>query len=316
MRGSRRSHFRARGCWFLSLLCGFLHRRRGEISRHSKWIHLHGTSNLARVIKRRRISHCQRRAVVVGVVFPGCLVSFQAACHGKILAFLRLATACDPAISLYQGAFLAAFAPRNAIVNVPFTCKRGGTGHECGSSDTHSCWAAYLETAKHSNCTSPKSTWFNWSSSKTSSVLSAMGYIAGERLLKAKRPFTALMVFNDLSAIGAIHAFRDAGRRVSQQISVVGFDDIHAATILQPVLATVRQTLAEMGMLLASEMSANIEDDNSKPREVPVSRNWWCGSRMQFARGIIANRSNRASPMRRPGDSSTRNLRGVCFSVA
>jgi LacI family transcriptional regulator len=73
-----------------------------------------------------------------------------------------------------------------------------------------------------------------------------------------------------MSAIGAIHAFRDAGKRVPEEISVVGFDDIQAATIVQPALTTVRQPLIRMGMLAATELLAIIEDANLQPRQISI----------------------------------------------
>jgi LacI family transcriptional regulator len=96
------------------------------------------------------------------------------------------------------------------------------------------------------------------------------GYVAGKRLLKAKRRFTALLAFNDMSAIGAIHAFHDAGKRVPEEISVVGFDDNQAATIVQPALTTVRQPLRRMGMMAAWELLASIEDANLQPRQISI----------------------------------------------
>jgi LacI family transcriptional regulator len=96
------------------------------------------------------------------------------------------------------------------------------------------------------------------------------GYVAGKRLLKVSQKFTALLAFNDLSAIGAIHAFRDAGKRVPEDISVVGFDDVQAATIVQPALTTVRQPLIQMGMLAASELLASIEGSKSEPHQILI----------------------------------------------
>jgi LacI family transcriptional regulator len=96
------------------------------------------------------------------------------------------------------------------------------------------------------------------------------GNIAGKKLLKQAQKFTALLAFNDLSAIGAIHAFRDAGRQIPQEISVVGFDDIQAATIVQPTLTTVRQPLIRMGMLAATEILASIEDPTLKPHQISI----------------------------------------------
>jgi DNA-binding LacI/PurR family transcriptional regulator len=69
--------------------------------------------------------------------------------------------------------------------------------------------------------------------------------------LSLKRSFTALVCFNDVAAIGAIRAIRDNGLRVSEDISVIGFDDIKAAAYMSPSLTTIRQPLAEMGRAAA-----------------------------------------------------------------
>lgn len=73
------------------------------------------------------------------------------------------------------------------------------------------------------------------------------GYAFGRKLLQAAIPFTALFAFNDVSAIGATRALLDAGLQVPEQVSVLGFDDIHPAAFQNPSLTTVRQPLAEMG---------------------------------------------------------------------
>jgi LacI family transcriptional regulator len=77
------------------------------------------------------------------------------------------------------------------------------------------------------------------------------GHVFGGRLLERKAAFTALFAFNDVSAIGAMRAFRDAGLRVPQEVSVVGFDDIRSAAFQNPSLTTVRQPLREMGAIAA-----------------------------------------------------------------
>ncbi len=86
------------------------------------------------------------------------------------------------------------------------------------------------------------------------------GYIAAQKLLKAGDPFTALISFNDVSAIGAIRAFRDAGLSVPGDISVVGFDDAYAAAYHNPALTTIRQPLRQMGMLAAEVVLKHIKD--------------------------------------------------------
>ncbi len=78
------------------------------------------------------------------------------------------------------------------------------------------------------------------------------GYVAAQKLLASRLPFTAVFAFNDISAIGVIRALHEANLRVPEDVSVVGFDDIHLAAYNSPALTTVRQPLWEMGRL-ASE---------------------------------------------------------------
>jgi LacI family transcriptional regulator len=84
------------------------------------------------------------------------------------------------------------------------------------------------------------------------------GYFAAQRLLASSLPFTALLCFNDVSAIGAIRAIREAGLRVPQDVSVVGFDDVQSAAFQNPALTTVRQPLRTMGMLAAETLLRQI----------------------------------------------------------
>jgi LacI family transcriptional regulator len=78
-------------------------------------------------------------------------------------------------------------------------------------------------------------------------------------LAASKQPFTALFAYNDISAIGAIRAFQQAGLRVPDDVSVVGFDDIQSAAYLSPPLTTVRQPLQEMGEIAARTLLDRIE---------------------------------------------------------
>jgi len=77
------------------------------------------------------------------------------------------------------------------------------------------------------------------------------GYDVVSKLLRTAPPFTALFAFNDISALGAIRALRETGRRVPQDVSVIGFDDIQSAAYQNPGLTTIRQPLREMGMTAA-----------------------------------------------------------------
>jgi len=74
-----------------------------------------------------------------------------------------------------------------------------------------------------------------------------IGYKPMQALLEQTRDFTAVFCFNDIAAIGAIRALKDAGLNVPGDVSVVGFDDILSAAYSTPSLTTVRQPLSEMG---------------------------------------------------------------------
>jgi len=85
-----------------------------------------------------------------------------------------------------------------------------------------------------------------------------VGYSAMAALLARSRDFSALFSFNDVSAIGAIRALHDAGLRVPEDISVVGFDDIWGAAFHNPALTTIRQPLVKMGLLAAQTLLRRI----------------------------------------------------------
>ncbi|MBV9330587.1 MAG: LacI family DNA-binding transcriptional regulator [Alphaproteobacteria bacterium] len=101
-------------------------------------------------------------------------------------------------------------------------------------------------------------------------TMADLGYHAATDLLKTWRGFTAMLAFNDGSAIGAIRAFRDAGLSVPEDISVVGFDDIDQAAFNIPRLTTIRQPLKHMGELAAETLIKRIEDPSHKPGEIIV----------------------------------------------
>ena len=78
-----------------------------------------------------------------------------------------------------------------------------------------------------------------------------LGYPVIQHLLSNRAHFTAVVAFNDMSAIGAIRALQDSGMQVPADVSVVGFDDINAAAFSHPRLTTIRQPLANMGRMAA-----------------------------------------------------------------
>ena len=86
----------------------------------------------------------------------------------------------------------------------------------------------------------------------------ASGYAHGCRL--AQEPAaTAVFVANDQMALGVVRALHEAGRRIPEDVSVVGFDDIPEAPYFTPPLTTVRQDFGELGSLSLRTLVRTIE---------------------------------------------------------
>ncbi len=99
-----------------------------------------------------------------------------------------------------------------------------------------------------------------------------IGYKPMQALLEKSRDFTAIFCFNDIAAIGAIRALKDAGLSVPRDVSVVGFDDILSAAYYSPSLTTVRQPLMEMGKRGAEILLERIANrEKEYPSEIIVA---------------------------------------------
>jgi len=92
-----------------------------------------------------------------------------------------------------------------------------------------------------------------------------------EELLHRKKPFTALMAFDDLTALGATRALAKAGVKVPEQCSVTGFDDVALSSLAAPSLTTVRQPLEAMGGLAVNIIMEGINAGLEK-REWTIAR--------------------------------------------
>lgn len=98
------------------------------------------------------------------------------------------------------------------------------------------------------------------------------GATAMASLLEADPRLDAVFVANDLMAFGAMRALRKAGRRIPDDVAVVGFDDIPASALTHPPLTTVRQPLYEMGRTAAVMVMSAIRGESIPKRtEVPTS---------------------------------------------
>jgi LacI family transcriptional regulator, galactose operon repressor len=95
----------------------------------------------------------------------------------------------------------------------------------------------------------------------------AGGYQATRTLLEAEVELTAVFAANDLSALGALHAITESGRRVPEDVSLVGFDDVPLAAFTSPPLTTIHQPAVEI-----AERATEILIDLTHGRQVPKLR--------------------------------------------
>jgi LacI family transcriptional regulator len=102
------------------------------------------------------------------------------------------------------------------------------------------------------------------------------GFEAGHRLteemLSRKRHFTALMAFDDVTALGALRALAQAGVSVPERCSVIGFDDVAPAALAMPALTTVRQPMETMGATAVRLLNENIIALMEKREFIPPHR--------------------------------------------
>jgi LacI family transcriptional regulator len=124
------------------------------------------------------------------------------------------------------------------------------------SSDSRARWNATLHVARSLGLTIAPELVMHLDRDSHSPEL---GYERMQQMLMRRRDFTAVLCFNDVAAFGVIRALADAGLRVPDDVSVVGFDDILAAEFYTPRLTTIRQPLQQMGAVAASLLLEKIK---------------------------------------------------------
>ena len=97
-----------------------------------------------------------------------------------------------------------------------------------------------------------------------------LGYPVVQLLLQSSQRFTAIVSFNDIAAIGAIRALRDANLSVPDDVSVFGFDDINLSAYHNPRITTIRQPLRGMGETAARILLQRLQGFKNYPQELAV----------------------------------------------
>jgi DNA-binding LacI/PurR family transcriptional regulator len=96
------------------------------------------------------------------------------------------------------------------------------------------------------------------------------GERAMQELLRRVPDLDAVFAASDLMAVGALRALRAAGRKVPDDVAVVGFDDSHAARLTDPQLTTVRQQMEEIGRSLARLLLTQLSNPGKRPASLIV----------------------------------------------
>lgn len=102
----------------------------------------------------------------------------------------------------------------------------------------------------------------------TGGLTDSAGHEAAQRALDGRT--TALLVANDVAALGAIAAAQEAGLRVPEDISVVGYDGIALGALRNVNLTTIAQPLADLGERAAHQLFARIDHPRSHQRNITV----------------------------------------------
>lgn len=94
------------------------------------------------------------------------------------------------------------------------------------------------------------------------------GRKAIQRLMERGVRFTGVIAANDLMAIGAMEALKHSGRRIPEDVAVVGFDDITFASLVSPALTTVAQPKYKMGQLAMDRLLVLLESTDGGPQHI------------------------------------------------
>lgn len=96
------------------------------------------------------------------------------------------------------------------------------------------------------------------------------GRLAATEILELKKQPTAVVVANDMMALGAMQEFKAAGLQIPRDISIVGFDDIAFASLCEPPLTTVCSPRVEIGRRAIEALTTIIENPNQQGVEINI----------------------------------------------
>ena len=96
------------------------------------------------------------------------------------------------------------------------------------------------------------------------------GYQAMQHLIASGVDFSAVLASNDESALGALQALKEAGRRIPQDVAIIGFDDRPESAIQTPALSSVQIPLFKLGYQAVEMMLQHIDQQPDAPHIIHV----------------------------------------------
>jgi len=132
------------------------------------------------------------------------------------------------------------------------------------------------------------------------------GMAAAEKLLANAKLPTAIMCSNDVTAIGVLHEAYRAGLRVPDDLSVIGFDDIHITQMTIPPLTTIQMSCFELAKAAVLALRAHVEGTPEPKREYPIKTELVVRESTGFPRGTMHGlRKSKAASSGARAESST-----------
>ncbi|HVT96548.1 MAG TPA: LacI family DNA-binding transcriptional regulator [Acidobacteriaceae bacterium] len=113
------------------------------------------------------------------------------------------------------------------------------------------------------------------------------GMAAAANLMAHKDPPTAIMCSNDMLAIGALHECSRSGLRVPDDVSIIGFDDIHMAAMIIPPLTSIQMSRADLASAAVSALRGHLE--GAAKREYQIDTRLVVRESTGFPRGTMAH---------------------------
>jgi DNA-binding LacI/PurR family transcriptional regulator len=132
------------------------------------------------------------------------------------------------------------------------------------------------------------------------------GIDAMDRLLKSKHLPTAVMCSNDMTAIGVLHKLYRAGLRVPDDLSVIGFDDIHIAQVTIPPLTTIQMSCFELARAAVTALRAQVEEGGDPKRNYKINTHLVVRESTGFPRGTMLHLRKRGKDAKRASAAQAR----------